>query len=367
MKIAVDCRALTVQKTGGGYYTSNLLKSLLKTDSVNEYILCAHKPFLFSGSGSKFKIKHGPGAPGLLWQNFLLPAELARERAGLFHSPLFTLPFRLPCPGIITVFDLTPVIFPGLHRGKVRLSFIPVRHSVKTARKIIAISENTKKDLVDLMGAEEKKISVVYPGVGRDFKPCGPMEIRRVREKYSIGANYILHVGTLEPRKNLEFLIDVFNEMIKTNNDDGAELVLAGAPGWGYAGIFERIAEYGLGNRIIVTGYAEPGDMPALYSGAAVFAYPSLYEGFGLPVAEAMACGAPVAASAVSSIPEVLGGAGALIKGWRVREWAETISLLLRDRAAASGFSETGIIRSRIFSWDECAAKTLEIYNLFGK
>ncbi len=365
MKIAVDCRALTSVKTGGGYYTENLLKALIASDKKNKYLLCAHRPFDFPAEGGNVKKIEGGCFSGLLWQNAVLPRVLAREKAALLHSPLFTLPFSCGCPGIITVFDLTPVLFPEFHRAKVRFSFLSLKRSAAKARKIIAISEQTKKDLVTRMGVEEGKISVIYPAAAREFRPAGPEEKKRVKEKYAGGNDYLLHVGTLEPRKNLEFLIDVFMEMIIMGRDNGVNLLLVGAKGWKYASIFDRIAEYGLRDRVFWAGYAEFSDLPALYSGAEVFVYPSLYEGFGLPIVEALACGAPSVASAVSSIPEVLGDAGVLIKGWNQREWAAGISLLLEDRSTRDEFSRRGMLRSGKFSWSVCAEKTLELYNLF--
>ncbi len=367
MKIAVDCRALTSLKTGGGYYTENLLKALIAADKENKYILCAHRPFDFAAAAGSFKKIEGGCFSGLLWQNAVLPWVLAREKAGLLHSPLFTLPYAFGCPGIITVFDLTPVIFPKFHRAKVRLSFLSLQRSVEKAERIIAISEHTKKDLISRMGAAEGKISVIYPAASPRFRPAGPEEKKRVKAKYAGGGDYLLHVGTLEPRKNLEFLIDVFMEMIASGRDNGVNLLLVGAKGWKYSPIFDRIAGYGLRDRVFWAGYAEFSDLPGLYSGAEVFVYPSMYEGFGLPLLEALACGAPSVASHVSSMPEVLGDAGLLIKGWDVREWAAGISLLLEDRSTRDEFSRSGMLRSGKFSWSVCAEKTLELYNLFRK
>lgn len=367
MKIAVDCRALTSLKTGGGYYTENLLKALIANDKKNKYLLCAHRPFEFAAEGENVKKIEGGCHSGLLWQNAVLPRVLAREKAGLLHSPLFTLPYSFACPGIITVFDLTPVIFPEFHTAKVRFSFLFLKRSVERAERIIAISEQTKKDLVERMGAEEGKVAVIYPAPAPGFRPAGPVEKKRVKDKYSGGKDYLLHVGTLEPRKNLEFLIDVFKEMISMGRDRGVNLLLAGAKGWKYTPIFEKIADYGLRDRVFWAGYVESGDLPALYSGAEVFVYPSIYEGFGLPLAEALACGAPSVASASSSIPEVLGDAGILIKGWNPGEWASDISLLLEDAGTRDEFKRRGMLRSGRFSWQACAQKTLELYNLLRR
>lgn len=364
MKIAFDCRALSSVRTGGGRYTENLLNSLLEIDEENDYLLCAHRPFCFEGKQNARKFE-GSFFPGLLWQNLSLPAVLAMEKADLLHSPLFTLPYLSACPGLVTVFDLTPVILPELHTGKVRFSFFPVGNSLRKAEKIIAISENTKKDIVSRMGIPEGKISVIYPGVEQSFKPAGPEEKKRVKKKYASGKDYMLHVGTLEPRKNLEFLIDVFRELISAGADMGVNLLLAGPRGWKYGGIFDRILSYGLSGRVLTAGYVDQADLPALYSGAEVFVYPSLYEGFGLPLLEAMACGLPAVSAAGSSLPEVIGDAGIQVKGWSAKEWAAVIGLLLRDESTRDEFAMKGKIRARDFNWRVCAEKTLEIYRFF--
>ncbi len=367
MKIAVDCRALTTLKTGGGYYTENLLKSVLEADSENEYFLMAHKPFGFAPGPGNVKITAGGRLPGFIWQNAVCPRAVRSRGIDLFHSPLFTLPYRMSCPGIVTVFDLTPILLPQFHHMKVKLSFLPIARSLKSAKKIIAISEATKKDLVRHLSVGEEKIDVIYPGVGADFKPAGEGAKNTAKEKYAAGRDYILHVGTLEPRKNLEFLIDAFTDLVSCGLDRGVNLVLAGPGGWKYKALLDKISASGLRDRIFTAGYVDSKDLPALYCGSKVFVYPSFYEGFGLPLVEAMACGAPVVASAVSSIPEVVADAGILIRGWETREWAEAIGLLLCEEGARDGFSEGGILRSRKFSWKECAQKTIRIYNQFGR
>ncbi len=367
MKIAVDCRALAALKTGGGYYTENLLKSVLAADSDNEYFLMAHKPFSFAPGPGNEKITAGGRLPGFIWQNVVCPRTVRSLGIDLFHSPLFTLPRSMSCPGIVTVFDLTPILFPQFHHMRVKLSLLPIGRSIKSAKKVIAISEATKRDLVRHFSVGEEKIDVIYPGVGADFKPASEGAKNRVKKKYAGGENYILHVGTLEPRKNLEFLIDAFAELVSCGLDRGVNLVLAGAAGWKYKALLDKISASGFRDRILTAGYVDSEDLPALYCASRVFVYPSFYEGFGLPLVEAMACGAPVVASSVSSIPEVVADAGILIRGWETREWAEAIGLLLCEEGARDEFSESGILRSRKFSWEESAQKTIQIYNQSGR
>ena len=208
MKIAIDGRALTVSRTGGGCYTYHLLRKLLERDKNNRYVLCAHKPVMFSPAAANLDVKINRFPLGVLWQQVGLPHILAKERVELFHSPLFTIPFCLPCPAVITIFDLTPLLFPQFHNWKVRLSLkYTMRLSARRARKVIAISESTRRDILEHLPVDEDKVVVIYPGVSSSFHP-GDSSIReQTRQKYAGGARYIFHVGTLEPRKNLGFFI----------------------------------------------------------------------------------------------------------------------------------------------------------------
>ncbi len=360
MKIAIDGRALTTVKTGGGYYTYHLLEKLKESD--NQYLICAHKPLMFELSCDNVEVRINRFPLGTLWQQVGLPHTLVKERVDLLHSPLFTLPLYLPCPAMITIFDLTPILFPQLHHWKVRLSLrYTMELSAKRARKIIAISESTCRDIVENLNVSEDKIVVIYPGAASCFRPRDSEEQDEVRKKYAEGCKFILHVGTLEPRKNLSFLIDVYNTLIKKFTEP-LHLVLAGGKGWNYGHLFRKVSELGIENKVFFTGYVPPDELPHLYNAAEVFVFPSIYEGFGLPVVEAMASGVPVVAGSTSSIPEVVGSAGRIIKGWSVEEWTECIYSILVDEKMRGDMKNMGVEQAKKFSWKKCAEETLNVY-----
>jgi glycosyltransferase involved in cell wall biosynthesis len=363
MKIAIDGRALTVLKTGGGGYTYHLLKKLRERDEDNHYILCAHKPIRFASDAANLDVRINRFPLGILWQQIGLPHILMKERVDLFHSPLFTIPFCLPCPAVITIFDLTPLLFPQFHHWKVRLS---LKHtmglSARRAGKVIAISESTRRDILRYLSVDESKVVVIYPGVSSSFHPGDSAGSEQTRRKYAGGAKYILHVGTLEPRKNLGFLIDVYDLLRKRESFRNLHLVLAGGKGWGYENLFRKVAELGIEDKVHFAGYVGSDELPRLYRAAEALVFPSLYEGFGLPVLEAMASGLPVVVSSNSSLPEIVGDAGRLIKGWNAEEWAGVIHGVIIDGQLRERAISKGIVQAQKFSWEKCADEVLKVY-----
>ena len=363
MRIAIDGRALTVSRTGGGCYTYHLLRKLLERDEDNRYVLCAHKPVMFAPGAANLDVKINRFPLGVLWQQAGLPYILMKERVDLFHSPLFTIPFCLPCPAVITIFDLTPLLFPQFHNWKVRLSLkYTMGLSARRARKVIAISESTRRDILKHLPVDESKVVVIYPGVSSSFHPGDSANREQTRQKYAGGARYILHVGTLEPRKNLGFLIDMYDLLRKRESSLNLHLVLAGGKGWGYDNLFRKAAELGIEDRVHFAGYVDSDELPCLYRAAEVLVYPSLYEGFGLPVLEAIASGLPVVVSSNSSLPEVVGDAGQVIRGWNAEEWAGAIHSIIADGPLRERAISKGIVQARKFSWEKCADEMLKVY-----
>lgn len=367
MKIAIDVRALAAVRTGGGNYAYYLLDALSRIDRKNEYLLCAHReaagtiPAL--GENFRFKINKYPF--GSLWQQVYLPRLLAQEKVSLFHSLLFTAPLCVRCPTIITVFDISPLLFPGCHNWKVYLSIKAfLGASVRKAARIIAISQSTKRDIVSAFKVKPEKVRVIPLAAGKRFSPRGrdEQEVKRVCRKYAGDNRFILSVGTLEPRKNLEFLIRAYKFLLRQRLRNEPLLLLAGGKGWKYSNIFKRAASEGLREKIVFTGYVPDGELPYLYNGASLFVFPSLYEGFGIPLLEAMSSGVPVMAGRHSSIPEVVGDGGKLMDGWDADEWACRMRYLLEDKETAKKMSASGLIQAQKFSWEKCARQTLEMY-----
>ena len=367
MKIAIDTRALAAVRTGGGNYAYYLLDALSRIDRKNEYLLCAHREAVGAvpalGENFRFKINKYPS--GSLWQQVCLPRLLVREKVSLFHSLLFTAPLCVRCPTIITVFDLSPLLFPGWHNWKVYLSIKAfLGASVRNAARIIAISESTKRDIVSVFKVKPEKVRVIPLAAGKRFSLRGKdePEVKKICRKYAGDNRFILSVGTLEPRKNLEFLICAYKSLLRQNLRNSPLLLLAGGKGWKYSNIFKRVESEGLKEKVVFTGYVPDSELPELYNGASLFVFPSLYEGFGIPLLEAMSSGVPVIAGRHSSIPEVVGDGGKLMDGWDADEWALEMKRLLESRELSERMSTAALAQAQKFSWEKCARETLEVY-----
>ena len=240
----------------------------------------------------------------------------------------------------------------------------PDRRAVKSAEHIIAVSESTKSDLVTLAGAEAAKISVVYEAAGPHFQPASAEAIGIAKQHYAITGEYILFVSTIEPRKNIPFLLQAYAYLRENWSSDVVcpKLVLAGRRGWLCESIFAVLEELKLGDAVIVTGGVPVEDLPGLYSGACCFVLPSLYEGFGLPVLEAMSCGAPVIATHTSSLPEVTGDAAILVDPQDMVGLADAMRLVCTDADRRRSMREKGLRQAGRFSWERAARETLACY-----
>ena len=263
---------------------------------------------------------------------------------------------------MVTIHDLGYLHFPRAHRLLDRLYLdLSTRFNARAAAHIIADSQATKRDLVERYGVEPSKISVIYPGYDEEaFQPVREREaIEAVKARYGIAGDYILFVGTIQPRKNLVRLMEAFS-LLKRQAAD-LQLVIAGKKGWLYEAIFRRVEELGLEGQVVFTGYVAEEGLPALFSGARLFVFPSLYEGFGLPVLEAMACGTPVVCSNASSLPEVAGDAALLFDPLDVEGMAAAMGRVLGDERLRAELIERGLQRARGFSWEKCARETLAV------
>ncbi len=293
----------------------------------------------------------------ILWEQMALP----RAHVDLLHGMAFVAPLISPWPTVVTVFDLSflyyPDAFPPGRRAYLRLF---TRLSCRRARRIIAISESTRRDLVKQWDLPAGKIEVAYPGFGEEYCPLPIDQVAAFRAQRGLPKEFILHVGTLQPRKNLVRLIQAYRQM-QTN----VPLALVGGRGWQYEAILTEIERLGLPGQVILPGYVLAEELPLWYNAASVLAYPSLYEGFGLPVVEAMACGTPVVTSNVSSIPEAAGGeAGAalLVSPDDSEALAEALNRALTDGALREEMRSKGLKQSAGFSWRRTAAATVTAY-----
>jgi glycosyltransferase involved in cell wall biosynthesis len=281
----------------------------------------------------------------------------------LYHETNY-IPMPFKGPVVSTVFDLSFNLFPETHPGE-RIRYME-RHFYSRLDRVshfITISEAVKREMIQHLGLSSDKITVTPLGVDAAFKPFLPNEIHPIIKKYQLRPDsYILYVGTLEPRKNILNLLRAYAKL-PISLREAYPLVLAGGTGWLMEKLHKEIQRLNIKNTVIKTGYVPKADLPALYSGATVFVYPSIYEGFGLPPLESMACGTPVITSNVSSLPEVVGEAGVLIHPEDFEALAEEMLDLVTNLPRRKTLSAIGLERSKKFTWEKCATKTLEVYN----
>ena len=364
MRIGVDISAIQSTKSGVDWYTHRVVEEMMELLAPDEQL------YLFSNRETGFE-QEATGRPNVTvvrsnymyqepWRQFVLPLLLRRHRIDVCFFTNFVLSVAATCPMVLTIHDLSFRLFPRTHslRNVVwARSLVPV--STRRSRHIIAVSSNTKLDLVRVMNVPSQKVSVVYEGAPEEFNPEPQAEDEEAMGHYGIVKPYILFVGTLEPRKNLNFLIRSFDQVAKARPD--VHLVLAGRRGWMAQSIFDELERRDLLGRVHITGYVRERYLPVLCRQAAAFVYPSLYEGFGMPPLEAMASGTPVIVSRSSSLPEVVGDAGLYVNPLDTDELARAMDSILGDPELAANLRKKGLERAAGFSWKKAAGETLEI------
>lgn len=371
MRIGINTLSLPSQKTGGGKYISYLINSLCRLDRSNSYSVFANRTNMpqfhldncsnFDMIDCGFMANIRPLRLG--WEQVFLPHQVKERQVDLLHSPGFIAPLGLKCRSVVTIFDMTFFLFPDRHTLSKRLYFgFFLPRSARKADMIIAISESSKNDIIRCLHLPEEKVRVIYPGADESFRPVQDEEgLEQVKSRYGIKKDFILTVGVLEPRKNLDRLIRAFDLLLSKDGFD-LQMVIVGKKGWAYQPILDLPDHLGLQDRVIFTGYVPEEDLPLLYNGACLFVYPSIYEGFGIPVLEAMACGTPVITSNVSSIPEVAGDAALLVDPYDIQAIAQAIEKLLGDEELKGKMKHAGLKQARQFSWEKMALLTLEVY-----
>lgn len=370
MHVVVDARYISRLQSGIGLYTQHLLRALAAIDPETRYT------YLTVRDGPDAGIRQPNFAPwvtrisfenhlvGDLWQSSYLPLRLAALGADLYHGPAVFLPLiKLGYRTVVTIHDLVAFLFPETVPAKYGTYMRwMTRLSVRSADRIIADSEATRVDLMRLLGVPAGKVRTIHAALGTGYAPVrDPARLEAVRRTYQLEGPYLLFVGNLEPRKNLVRLIEAY-ALLRRRHGLPHRLVLAGKRGWLYRSIFQTVERLDLQREVVFTGYVAPEDLPAVYSMAAAFAFPSLYEGFGLPILEAMACGVPVVAGASGSIPEVAGDAALLVPPSEVEAIAEALHRVLTDPALRAELQARGFERSRAFSWERVATETRRVY-----
>ncbi|GAB4434769.1 MAG: glycosyltransferase family 1 protein [Anaerolineae bacterium] len=365
--IAIDAsRAAAAQRTGTEAYSLHLIRALLALGAERRsarftlYCRDTPPPDLFDLHAERAALSVIP-APRL-WTHVRFAAALFRDRPDVTFVPAHTLPLAFPGPGVVTVHDLGFRHFPEAHPTVARLYLdLTTKHSARRARAILADSACTRRDLTAFYGIDAAKVHVVYPGVDPALAPVhDAAALAEVREHYGIPGPYLLHVGSLQPRKNLARLIEAYAAWLP----DAAPqryLVLAGARGWLYDDIFATVRRLGLEAWVCFPGYVDDAHLAALYSGADAFVFPSLYEGFGFPVLEAMRCRTPVICANTSSLPEVAGEAALLVDPLEVGALTNALRRLTTDAALRAALVAQGEKQAARFTWERAAQQALDI------
>jgi glycosyltransferase involved in cell wall biosynthesis len=352
----------TYRSAGIHHYIANLLRHLPEVDARFRYTV-------FAGPGQADGVMPGavvhrsslPTARPLarvVWEQVLQPVELLRVRPDLLHSLAFVSPLLAATPSVVTVYDLSFSLAPErLPRARRLYLGLLTGLSCRRARRVIAISESTRADVVRHYGVPAARVDVAYPGVDERFRPLPPAEVEAFRARRGLPERFILYLGTLEPRKNLEALVRAFARLRPAH--PGLKLVLAGARGWWHEMLFGLVRQLGLEADCLFPGYVTAEELPLWYNACAAFAYPSTYEGFGMPVVEALACARPVVTSDVSSLPEAGGQAALRVNPNDVEALADALARALElppDHLAR------GPAHAARFTWTRTAAAVAASY-----
>jgi len=373
MRIGIDCTSAGKQRAGIGRFTRGLIRGLASAGRQHEYILIRAKdaPPLDEDLPANFKsvcLPLGEWPLTVAWHRLSLPVPLDVLIRGLdvFHATDYLLPPLSRAAGLVTVHDLSFKLFPECAEPNlVRFLERRLPRSLNRARIILADSQCTKEDLVRLYGLSPTRIAVVMGGVDDRFHPVAEPAVTAVRQKYALPGDYVLTVGTLEPRKNLVRLVEAFAKL-QQESTGVSQLVIAGGKGWLYDEIFATVQRLELTDRVRFLGFVPDDDLPALLTGARLFVFPSLYEGFGLPPLEAMACGTPVVCSRSSSLPEVVGDAAIVVEPLDPAALAKAMNRVVKDGSLRAKLSEQGRVQAAKFTWKAAAESLIDVYERCG-
>jgi len=389
MRIGINALSVT-NRSGTGYYTQQLLLALGRIDRENDYFLFLPEDSLLTavarrgrpadeeavqfgrqlrpllGQARNFHpqlVSRRNRAGRVLWEQYFLPREIKHLELDVFHSPTGIAPARLSCPSVVTLHDLGFLRFPELFlwlHGRYLRRALP--RSARRAAAVMTDSETRRKEVIERLKIPPERVSTVLLGVDEAFRPeAAPQRLEQVRKMHRLPERFILALGTVEPRKNLLVLLEAFNRLAKEESD--LCLVLVGRRGWKEEPVFERIESLGLSGRVVWTGFLPREDLPVVYSMALVCAYLSIYEGFGLPVLEAMACGTPVVASDIPVFREWTAGAAVLVPPDDPGQVANQLHRMLNSQETRQRLSESGLRLASELTWERTAHAALEVYH----
>lgn len=295
----------------------------------------------------------------IFWEQLVWPLQARRHGVDLLHSMAFIVPFLSRQTAVVTIYDLSFMHFPDrFPAGQRHYLTAMTRHACRRAARIITISQSSRQDVHHFFGVPLNRISVVPPGVDEVYRPLPETAVAAFRRKKGVG-RFILHVGTLQPRKNIPVLLNAFANLPPSD----LKLVLVGGKGWLYEEIFTQVKKLNIEERVLFTGYVPDAELPLWYNAAEMLVFPSLYEGFGMPVVEAMACGTPVIAAKASSIPEAAGEAGLLFSPQSAAELTERITAVQQEPELRAKLITWGLQHAKTFSWDRAGRETAVVYH----
>jgi glycosyltransferase involved in cell wall biosynthesis len=367
VRIGVDSRPLREKQTSGiPMYVRSLLSALAEVDQENEYILYAHKDFEFPLPNHRWSKRSGAITRyGSVWMQAELPLWLTQDKVDVFWGTQHILPLMMSrdIKAVLTMLDLVHLVFPETMK---RLNYIINKYiippSVHRTDAILAISSWTLSDVKRFLNPQNKIMKVVHLGTNDRFHPMDPARAKaRIREVFNLPEKFLLTVGTFEPRKNVAGTVQAFSKIAEKIPH---HLAVVGQKGWKNQGVLDNIMRSPLRDRIHLLGYVSDDLLPVIYAACDAFIYPSLYEGFGLPPLEAMACGVPVICSNVSSIPEIVDDAALLVNPYSVDDIAEGILRVVTDVGLRAELVSKGSRRVREFSWNKAAHQVKEVFDL---
>ncbi len=375
MKIGINALFFQYPATGSGQYMLHLLQALSEIDKNNEYVLLGPQPI---GENKEtafpYQVRPVPGLAAsndniekLVWEQITGPAAARKAGVDLFHVPYFAPPLLPRTPTVVTIHDVIPMRLPAYQPdARVKAYMSLISRASHRATMIITVSQHAKRDIVEVLQLPEERIRVIYEAAGDEYKPVtDPQVLARARQRYGLNESYVFYLGGLDQRKNVSQLVRAFAEVYRQMGDPRLQLLIAGNPDKQKGPLFPDprpvAADLGMTGQIIYR-FIEEEDKPAIYSGASLFVFPSLYEGFGLDPLEAMSCGTAVVCSNRSSLPEVVGDAAITLDPEDLRALIDAMRRVLSDSELRADLQARSLQRAAQFSWHKTATQTLAVY-----
>ena len=373
MRVGLDGLPLTSLKTGVGHYTFELARALASVESSSLFEIVypsTYSPINLGKTGmerelpANLKLERVRVGPlGRHWWSAGLPRYVRRAKIDLFHGTNYDIPLWHPCATVLTIHDLSQFLHPETHeRRSVNRARRRLPLMARFADAIITPTEAMRREVCERLKTNPQKVFAIPEAARTCFSPLDFAQTADVRRSLGVGDEFLLTVGTLEPRKNLAVLVSAFEGVTRVRSKEDLQLVIAGGRGWLNGPLYTAIERSPARDRILLTDYLHDDDLRALYASCRAFIYPSVYEGFGLPPLEAMACGAPVIAGRSAAIEETTGDAAILFDPTSATELTQKILALLGDENARQNLSSTGLKLASEFSWDRTAQLTLDVY-----